>query len=213
MRLVFFGPPGAGKGTQAKRLAQQHGLRHVSTGDLLRAAREQRTPVGLDAERYLSAGLLVPDDVVNRLVADALYEADYDGVILDGYPRTVEQAEWLLGELRARKAPLDAVVSLRVPEEHIVQRLSRRRTDPETGHIYHLDFNPPPPDIPEERLHQRDDDQPDSIRKRLEVYRKETYPLEAFFREEGVPFVEVDGVGSLEEVTSRVGKALEPFRR
>src|SRR5690606_36115877 len=199
MRLVLFGPPGAGKGTQAKLLAEHHDLCHISTGDIFRAAIRNQTPVGKEAKGYLDAGELVPDDVVNRLVAEALGELGNAGFVLDGYPRTMEQARFLLEYLGDRGATLDAVLSLRVPEDHIVQRLSRRRSDPETGAIYHLDFHPPPADVPAERLLHRADDQPGAIRTRLRVYHEETEPLEAFFREH-VHFVEVDGLGTLDEV-------------
>jgi adenylate kinase len=207
MLLAFFGPPGAGKGTQAQRLSRQHGLRHVSTGDLLRAARAAGTPVGREAEAYLAGGRLVPDDVVNRLVAEALAEAGYEDVLLDGYPRTIEQARWLLDDLASHGEHLDAVLSLRVPEEDIVRRLSGRRTDRETGDIYHLAFNPPPTEIPAERLIHRDDDRPEAIRKRLEVYAGETAPLEGYFREHA-RLVEIDGSGGVDEVAARVGEAV-----
>ena len=211
MRLVLFGPPGAGKGTQAKQLAEHHDLRHLSTGDIFRAAIRNRTPVGLEAEGYTKDGKLVPDDVVNRIVAEALAGIGYDGFILDGYPRTVDQAMFLLNLLAEHDAPLSAVISLRVPEDHIVQRLSRRRTDKETGAIYHLDFNPPPAELPAERLLHRDDDQPDAIRNRLTVYHEETEPVEVFFREH-VRFFEVDGMGTLDEVRGRVDDIVASIR-
>ena len=207
MRLVLFGPPGAGKGTQAKLLAEHRNLLHLSTGDMLRTAVKNETPVGIEANRYMAAGELVPDDVVNGIVAETLAEIDHTGFILDGYPRTVDQAQFLLDLLEENNAPLDAVVSLRVPEEHIVQRLSRRRTDRETGEIYHLDFNPPPANLPETRLQHRADDQPEAIRKRLTEYRTKTEPLENFFKAKA-HFVEVDGMGGLDEVRERVEEAL-----
>lgn len=211
MILILFGPPGAGKGTQAKLLATAANLRHVSTGDLLRAARASSAPVGIEADRYMSSGRLVPDYVVNRLVADALDDEGYQGVLFDGYPRTLEQAEWLLADLSDHGAGVTAVVSLRVPEEDIVSRLSGRRTDSATGAIYHMHFKPPPPDVPAERLVHRDDDRPEAIRKRLEVYRDETAPLEAYFRE-NARLIEVDGVGEVDDVASRVGEAVAVLR-
>jgi adenylate kinase len=206
--VILFGPPGAGKGTQAQRLARARGLQHLSTGDLLRAARTADTPVGREAAAYMSSGRLVPDDVVNRLVANALAEAEYRNVLFDGYPRTMEQAKWLVDELDGNGAGLDAVISLRVPEEDIVRRLSGRRTDRETGAIYHVDFNPPPADVPADRLVHRDDDRPEAIRRRLEVYADETAPLEAFFREGG-RLVDVDGLGDVDAVAGRVASAFD----
>jgi adenylate kinase len=207
MRLVLFGPPGAGKGTQARRLTERFDLQQVSTGDLFRAALRDETPVGLEAKRFLDEGKLVPDAVVNKMVEEALDALGHDDFILDGFPRTVEQARWLLGYLDEVGAPLDAVISLKVEPELIVQRLSRRRTDRATGEIYHLDFNPPPADVPEERLLHRSDDQPDAIRTRLKVYEDQTRPLEAIFREES-PFFEINGVGEIEEVHERILDAL-----
>lgn len=210
MRLVLFGPPGAGKGTQAKLLSESSELKHLSTGDMLRAAVKNQTPVGIEADGFMQSGQLVPDDVVNRIVAETLSGIGYSNFILDGYPRTVDQAEFLLAKLVEVGSEIDAVVSLRVPEEHIVQRLSRRRTNKETGEIYHLDFNPPPADLPENQLVHRKDDQPDAIRIRLQEYHQKTEPLESFFRERS-RLIDVDGLGTLEEVKDRVAEAVAPF--
>jgi adenylate kinase len=207
MRLVLFGPPGAGKGTQARRLTERLSLQQISTGDLFRAALRDETPVGLEAKRYLDEGKLVPDAVVNKMVEGALDALGHDDFILDGFPRTVEQARWLLGYLEEAGAPLDAVLSLKVEPELIVQRLSRRRTDRETGEIYHLDFNPPADDVPSDRLLHRSDDQPEKIRTRLKVYEDETRPLVAVLRER-TAFFEIDGVGAIEEVQERILEAL-----
>ncbi|MDX1531178.1 MAG: adenylate kinase [Rhodothermales bacterium] len=203
MRLALFGPPGAGKGTQARLLTERLALTQISTGDLFRAALRDETPVGLKAKSYMDRGALVPDAVVNEMVGEALAAVGYDDFILDGFPRTVDQAAWLDDDLRAHGAPLDAVVSLVVEHEVVVQRLSRRRTDRATGAIYHLDFNPPPPGLPAERLHHRSDDQPDAIRKRLLVYEDETAPVEAFLRERA-PYVRVEGIGEIEAVHARI---------
>lgn len=211
MRLALFGPPGAGKGTQAKRLAEHHGVAHLSTGDLFRAARAAGTPMGQEADRYLRDGRLVPDDVTNGIVAERLDDLEYQGFVLDGFPRTIPQAEWLLGHLADNDAPLDAVISLSVPEEDIVERLSRRRTDRETGAIYHLDFNPPPDDVPASRILHRTDDQPEAIRTRLSVYREQTEPVEAVLRQH-VHFIEIDGTGTLEDVQGRISDALASLR-
>ena len=207
MRLALFGPPGAGKGTQAKRLAQAHGLSHLSTGDLFRAAIQDRTALGRQVEGLLKAGSLVPDDVTNGIVADRLAALEHGDFVLDGFPRTVPQAEWLVDHLQENAVPLDAVISLQVEEEALVQRLSRRRTDPETGAIYHLDFNPPPAGLPAERLVHRPDDQPDAIRHRLAVYHDETAPVEATLRAHARYF-EVDGTGELAEVQDRIEQAI-----
>ena len=211
MRLALFGPPGAGKGTQAKRLADRHGLDHLSTGDLFRAAIREQTPLGERVDSLLKAGELVPDDLTNEIVAERLGTRAHADFVLDGFPRTVPQARWLLAYLAEHDAPLDAVVSLRVPHDAIVKRLSRRRTDPETGAIYHLDFNPPPQSVPASRLVHRPDDEPGAIRHRLEVYARETEPVEAFLRAH-VRFFEVDGTGTLDEVGERIGEAIAEDR-
>lgn len=211
MRLALFGPPGAGKGTQAKRLAHTLAVTHVSTGDLFRAARRDGTPLGKQADAYIAKGRLVPDEVTNGLVAETLTALGNADFVLDGFPRTVPQAEWLLGYLAEHEAHLDGVISLRVPESALVQRLSRRRTDAETGAIYHLDFNPPPDDVPEDRLVHRKDDHPDAIRTRLAVYLAETEPLEVFFRR-NARLVEVDGTGSMNDVNERVDGAVGQLR-
>ena len=208
MRLALFGPPGAGKGTQSRRLVTRHRLVQISTGDLFRAARELKTPVGIEAETYMKRGALVPDAVVCRMVEGALYEQQHDGFVLDGFPRTVEQATWLTSHLAAHDAPLDTVVSLVVDEDALVQRLSRRRTDRETGAIYHLDFKPPPPSLPASRLSHRPDDQPDVVRKRLVEYHEETAPVAAYYRDLGV-LVEVDGMQSPNEVEAAIEAVIQ----
>ncbi len=207
MRLVLFGPPGAGKGTQAHLLVERYDLQQVSTGDLFRAVKKQDTPLAREVRGFMDRGALIPDDLVNEMVAEALAGLGHDGFILDGFPRTIPQAEWLRKHLVGERAPLDAVVSLTVDEDLLVQRLSRRRMDTQTGEIYHLDFNPPPPDLPLDRLLHRADDEPEAIRTRLREYDAKTAPLADYFRGT-IPFVEVDGAGEIAEVHERLMAAL-----
>lgn len=208
MRLIIFGPPGAGKGTQASLLESRRGLVQIATGDIIRSAINNETPVGKEAKAYVEAGELVPDKVVRKLAENAIADQGYDNFVLDGYPRTKQQATWLTNFLTEHDAPLDAVVSLRVPNDVIVERLSRRRVHAETGETYHLDHDPPPDDVDPDLIVQRDDDQPDTIRNRLSVYRDETEPLEAYF-ENRDQLVEVDGMGGIEEVYQRITTVLD----
>ncbi|NNE45700.1 MAG: adenylate kinase [Rhodothermales bacterium] len=207
MRLALFGAPGVGKGTQAKLLVQRLGLTHISTGDLIRAAIRQDTSVGKQARSYVRGGQLVPGPIVRKLAEDTLAGVDNDYFILDGYPRTIEQAEWLTEYLDQHDAPLEAVLSVEVSDERIVSRLSKRRMNKETGEIYHLDFHPPPPHIKPEMLRQRKDDRPEAIQKRLDVYHNQTKPLEAYFEGKGLLHV-IDGVGSIEVVYARIVSVL-----
>ena len=188
-------------------MAAAHGLAHLSTGDLFRAAIRDETPLGRQVDALIRDGALVPDDVTNGIVADRLAALGHGDFVLDGFPRTVPQAEWLVAHLQESGAPLDAVISLQVGEEDLVKRLSRRRTDPETGAIYHLDFNPPPDGLPHDRLVHRPDDQTVAIRHRLSVYRDETAPVEATLRAHARYF-EVDGTGELGEVQERIEQAI-----
>lgn len=208
MRIALFGPPGAGKGTQASLLAERWELRHVSTGQLLRDAIRGDTPIGQKAAHYVRAGQLVPDALVRELAEEAIAEAGYDDFVLDGYPRTVQQAIWLTDFLRRHAEPLHAVLSFQIPDAVIVDRLSKRRVHKETGENYHLDHKPPPPDVDPELIIQRRDDRPDAIQRRLEVYREETQPVEAYYRERS-QLIEVDAVGDFEDVHRRIVDILE----
>jgi adenylate kinase len=208
MRIILFGPPGAGKGTQARLLEDRRDLTHISTGNILREAMEQETPVGKEAKSYVESGELVPDSIVRKLAEMAMADEDYDDYTLDGYPRTTQQAEWLTEFGEENDAPIQIVLSLRVPDDIIVDRLSKRRVHKETGEVYHLEMNPPPDEVSAEQLEQRSDDKPETIRKRLEVYREETEPLEEYYRDRG-RLVVVNGVGDIETVYDRVVDAIE----
>jgi len=208
MRLVIFGPPGAGKGTQAGLLESRRGLVQIATGDIIRSAIKNETPVGKEAKAYVEAGELVPDEVVRKLAENAIADQGFDDFVLDGYPRTTQQAEWLTAFLDENDVPLDAVVSLTVPDDVIVQRLSRRRVHAETGETYHLDHDPPPDDVDPDLIVQREDDQPDTIRNRLSVYREETEPLENYFESRDL-LVTVDGTGDIREVYDRITTVLD----
>jgi len=207
MRIIFIGPPGAGKGTQAARLVEHHGFTHISTGDMFRAAVQKGTPMGQEAERYMSDGHLVPDEVVIGMVRERLAEPDAkDTFMLDGFPRTVPQAEALAVALEEDGLALDAVLLLEVPDELIVERIVGRRSDPETGAIYHLKFNPPPADVVDRMVHRKDDTE-EAVRTRLDNYHAQTAPIIPFYEDRGV-LRHVDGTGTPDDVTERLLAAL-----
>lgn len=207
MRMILFGPPGAGKGTQAARLLERFQVAHLSTGDMLRAAVKARSELGQAAEGYMKRGELVPDQLVCDLVVERLAQPDCArGFMLDGFPRTVPQAEALGRTLEKAGITLDLVLVLEVPDELIVERITGRRSDPETGAIYHLKFNPPPPEVAP-RVVQRADDTEEACRTRLAKYHAETTPVLPYFEALGI-VRRVDGVGTPDEVTARVIAAL-----
>lgn len=212
MRLIIFGPPGAGKGTQARLLEDRRGLVQISTGDLLRTAMSKETSLGKKAKAYVEAGELVPDDLVRALAEQAIEAEGFDDFILDGYPRTPQQAKWLTTFLEDHEAPLDAVLSLQVPDDVLVRRLSRRRVHAETGETYHLDHDPPPDDVDPSLIIQRTDDEPETVRNRLEVYREETQPLASYFEAHDT-LLRVDGTGDIEDVYRRLEEEIEGLER
>ncbi len=206
MRIVLVGPPASGKGTQAKIFVERLGVPQVSTGDMLRAAKKAGTELGVEAAKYMSAGKLVPDEVVIGLVRERLHEEDASkGFILDGFPRTEVQADALDALLSSIDKPLDAVVQIDVPRDLLVERAVLRRTDKRTGQIYHLKYNPPPPDA---ELDHRADDQEDQVNQRLNDYETMTSALLPYYEKKGL-LRRIDGVGKLDEVTERIADALE----
>lgn len=207
MRLILFGPPGSGKGTQAAILVEREKLVHLSTGNMFRAAIRQGTPIGLKAKQHINAGHLVPDEITWGIAREALAALDFNDFVLDGYPRTIQQAIWLDEELAAHGG-VPFFISLEVPDDVIIRRLSGRRMHRATGKIYHLEFKPPPESVSEDELVQRPDDQPDAVRQRLEVYHAETCPVKEHYRETGM-IAEVDGVGDVKEVAARVQLVLD----
>jgi len=211
MRIAFFGPPGAGKGTQALMLADKTKHKHISTGAIIREAMKAKTPIGEAARKYMDEGVLVPDHLVQELAKEAITDSELDCFILDGFPRTLPQARWLNAFLKEHGTPLHAIISLVVPDEIIIDRLSKRRVHAETGENYHLDFRPPPKDIDPALIMQRPDDKPEAIRQRLSVYHQQTEPIESYFRDLNL-LVEVDGVGTFDEVQHRIEVALEKAR-
>ncbi len=206
MRLVLVGPPASGKGTQAAVLTETLGIPKISTGDMLRAARKAGSELGKKAEAFMNAGQLVPDEVVIGLVDERLSEDDAQkGFILDGFPRTVPQAEALEAVLLKKGTPLDAVAQIDVDRNLLVERATLRRTDKRTGQIYHLKYNPPPADA---ELEHRVDDQEETVKARLDQYDGMTAALLPFYTSKNL-LRRVDGVGAPEQVTKRLLEALE----
>lgn len=207
MRMILVGPPGAGKGTQAARLLDAYTIPHISTGDMLRAAVKEGTELGKQADAFMKAGNLVPDEVVIGMAIERIQKPDAAaGFMLDGFPRTAAQAEALDAALREADLSLDAVVLIEVPDEFIVQRITGRRSDPETGAIYHLEFNPPPAEVAD-RVVQRKDDTREACVARLEKYHSETAPIVPFYEAKGL-LKRVDGIGTPDEVTARLRSVL-----
>jgi adenylate kinase len=217
MRLVLVGPPGAGKGTQAQFVAAHMSVAQISTGDIFRANVSQGTPLGKQAKEFMDAGDLVPDEVTIAMVRDRLGERDAQrGFLLDGFPRTVPQAVQLDDILHELDAALDVVLELVVDDGEVIRRLSGRRTCRSCGHIWHVDFDPPSVDHVCDNcggeLFQRDDDQPETIRHRLEVYYEQTAPLIGYYAEQGV-LIGIDAMGPVDDVTERASAALRPYAR
>ena len=214
MRVILLGAPGAGKGTQAKFITEKFGIPQISTGDMLRAAVKAGTELGLKAKSVMDSGGLVSDDLIIGLIKDRLSEPDCaNGVLFDGFPRTIPQAEALL----AAGLTIDNVVEIKVDDEEIVQRIAGRRVHEASGRVYHTVYNPPKiagkDDITGEELVQRKDDTEETVRHRLSVYHSQTKPLVAFYQnlaaDQGKPkYSHIAGVGSVEAITGKVLEAL-----
>lgn len=215
LNLILLGPPGAGKGTQAERLTEDFKLPYVSTGDVLRAAVKEGTPLGVEAKSFMDSGGLVPDEVVIGIIRDWLAgDAAADGFLFDGFPRTIAQAEALEQALDGLGRKLTAVISLEVDDEQIVRRISGRRMAP-SGRAYHVEFDPPKVDGVDddsgEPLFQRDDDKPEVVRERLRVYHDQTKPLEQFYEDRGV-LKRFDGTLTPTEVHDHIRAAVATLR-
>lgn len=211
--LILLGPPGAGKGTQAERIAARYKIPHISTGDIFRAAIKQGTPLGQKAKSYLDAGELVPDDVVIGIVTERLESPDCnEGFLLDGFPRTIPQASALEATLNNSARPVSRVINIAVDPEALVKRLSGRRVCRECGAPYHVETKVEKVagrcDVCQGELYQRDDDQEETIRKRLTVYQSQTEPLIEFYQERGV-LLTVDGGQTIDQVWEAIVKGLE----
>jgi adenylate kinase len=216
LNLILIGPPGAGKGTQAERLVDDFDLPYYATGDILRAAVKEESELGREAKQYMSNGDLVPDELICKVIMERLDsgEAD-DGFLLDGFPRTVRQAEVLDEELERRGRTLTAALLIEAPDEEVIRRLSGRRICTKNSHLYHVDFDPPKHegfcDQDGSPLIQRDDDKPETVRKRLSVYHDQTEPLVKWYEDRGL-LRRFDGTRSPDEVHDRIRATLATKR-
>ena len=207
MRVVLFGPQGAGKGTQAQRISEETGAVHIATGDLVRAEIKSESELGEKIKDYNDRGDLVPDEIIIEMTMPYLQEND--SWLLDGFPRNEAQAKALDEALQESGMELDAAVALEAPDEDLVERLSGRRQSEATGNIYHVDHNPPPEDESEDTgpFIQREDDQEDAIRQRLEIYHEQTEPLKDYYAERNI-LTTVNAVGEIPEITEEVMRSL-----
>ncbi len=216
MKLILLGAPGAGKGTQASFICKKYGIPQISTGDMLRTAVKQGTPLGLQAKSAMETGQLVSDELIINLIKERISQADCaEGFLFDGFPRTIAQAD----ALKAANVELDHILEIDVPFSAIIERVSGRRSHPGSGRTYHIKFNPPKEagkdDLTGEPLVQRDDDKEETVKKRLEVYKEQTQPLVEYYKNwaEQDPntapkYTTINGLGSVQEITDRALKAL-----
>lgn len=208
MIIVMLGAPGAGKGTQAQKLSEKYRIPHISTGDIFRHNLANKTPLGLEAQKFMDAGALVPDDLTIKMLLDRIAEDDCTrGYVLDGFPRTVAQAEALDHVLTLTHTPVTAAVDVDVPDDHIIRRMSGRRSCPKCGAVYHVEYIPPKREgICDEcgsELVMRDDDREDTVKSRLSVYHAQTEPLIVYYHDKGL-LRTVDGTRPVEEVFEEI---------
>lgn len=213
MKIIMLGAPGAGKGTQAKRIAAQYGIPHISTGDIFRYNVKNATELGMKAKGYMDQGLLVPDELTLELIMDRFTQDDCkNGYVLDGFPRTIPQAEALTAALAKQEDAIDYAVNVDVPDETIVSRMSGRRACLSCGGTYHIEFNPPKKDgicdACGGELVLRQDDRPETVQNRLSVYHEQTQPLIDYYKEQNI-LREVDGTKEMEEVFRSITEILE----
>ena len=212
MKIIMLGAPGAGKGTQAKKIAEKYSIPHISTGDIFRANIKNGTELGKQAKTYMDAGALVPDEITIGMLLERIHEADCEnGYVLDGFPRTIPQAESLTKALQERGEAVDFAVNVDVPDENIISRMSGRRACLKCGNTYHIVYNPPKNegvcDVCGEGLVLRDDDKPETVKKRLEVYHDQTQPLIDYYAKAGV-LAQVDGTQDMEDVFQAIVNVL-----
>ena len=207
MRIILLGSPGSGKGTQAQFITEKYAIPQISTGDMLRAAVRDGTPLGVEAKKVMDAGGLVSDDIILGLIKERIAQPDCaNGFLLDGFPRTIAQAEGL----DAMGVKIDNVIEINVADEEIVKRIAGRRVHPQSGRTYHIEYNPPKiegiDDVTKEALIQRDDDKEETVRKRLSIYHEQTKPLVSYYSAAGrqVKFSSIAGVGTVDEITNKV---------
>lgn len=207
MRIILLGSPGSGKGTQAQFITEKYGIPQISTGDMLRSAVREGSPLGVEAKKVMDAGGLVSDDIILGLIKERIKASDCkNGFLLDGFPRTIAQAEGLL----AMGVDIDHVIEIQVDDEQIIKRMAGRRVHQQSGRTYHIEFNPPKvdgvDDVTGEALIQRDDDKEETVRKRLNVYHEQTKPLVDYYSAESaqVKFDSVAGVGTVDDITSKI---------
>ncbi len=216
LNLILLGPPGAGKGTQAERLTDDFNVPYIATGNILRKAVQDETELGKQAKSYMDAGKLVPDDVITGVILEAIENADArDGFILDGFPRTIPQAESLDEGMKAHDRDLTAAILIDVADEEVLRRMSGRRVSVKTGRVYHVEFDPPKHegrcDVDGSRLVQRDDDRAETVKKRLDVYHEQTEPLVSYYEDQGL-LRRFDGTRSPTEVHDHIRATIATLR-